>query len=201
MDPINNPGQGSPNPLPQTINPVTPAAQPINPVQSQAINSAVSSGRSAINSPANPVQPASGIPATPQAQPATQPTPSFNAAPQEQPILGQPAMPEAPAGQNPGMPGASLGAEDPGKTMGIISIVLAFVFSLAGLIVGIIARKKSKDAGFPGTLGTIGAVLSAIFMILGVILAILLTVATANEIENFETNNLQELNTTELIEQ
>jgi len=59
-----------------------------------------------------------------------------------------------------------------GKTLGIVGLVLAFVFSLAGLIVSIIARNQSKAAGVPNGPATAGIILSIIFLVLGVIATI-----------------------------
>ncbi|WP_309708579.1 hypothetical protein [Pseudolysinimonas sp.] len=56
-----------------------------------------------------------------------------------------------------------------GKTLGIVGLVLAFVFSLAGLIVSIIARKQSKAAGVENTPATIGIIVSIIGLVIGVI--------------------------------
>ena len=66
--------------------------------------------------------------------------------------------------------------EDPGKTLGIVGLVLAFVFALAGIIVSAIAWSKSKQAGHKNTLATVGLVLSIIFFI-GQIIAIIAIVA------------------------
>lgn len=64
--------------------------------------------------------------------------------------------------------------EDPGKTLGIIGLVLCFVFSLAGLIISIIAKKKSEAAGFTdNTPAKVGVILGWIFTILGVIGAVI----------------------------
>jgi hypothetical protein len=59
-----------------------------------------------------------------------------------------------------------------GKTLGIVGLVLAFVFSLAGLIVSIIARNQSKAAGVPNTTATIGIVVSIIGLVIGAIVVI-----------------------------
>jgi hypothetical protein len=53
-----------------------------------------------------------------------------------------------------------------GKTLGIVGLVLAFVFSLAGLIVSIIARGQSKRAGVPNGPATAGIVISIIGIII-----------------------------------
>lgn len=84
-------------------------------------------------------------------------------------------QPVKPAAQQPyGQPayGTPYGApaEDPGKTLGIIGLVLCFVFALAGLIVSIIAKKKSEAAGFTdNTPAKVGVILGWIFTILGVL--------------------------------
>jgi hypothetical protein len=72
-----------------------------------------------------------------------------------------------------------------GKTLGIVGLVLAFVFSLAGLIVSIIARNQSKAAGVPNTPATVGIVVSIIGLIIGVIavianIALFATLGTAS---------------------
>ena len=59
-----------------------------------------------------------------------------------------------------------------GKTLGIVGLVLAFVFALAGLIVSIIARGQSKRAGVSNGPATAGIVISIIIMVLGLIIAI-----------------------------
>ena len=66
-----------------------------------------------------------------------------------------------------------------GKTLGIVGLVLAFVFSIAGLIVSIIANNQSKAAGVQNTPAKVGIVLSIIFLVLGVIFTIIYFVAIA----------------------
>ncbi|MGV9769061.1 DUF4190 domain-containing protein [Microbacterium sp. NPDC003461] len=60
----------------------------------------------------------------------------------------------------------------PGKTLGIVGLVLAFVFALAGLIVSAIALNQSKQAGFKNTPAKIGLILSIVFLALGIIAVI-----------------------------
>lgn len=80
---------------------------------------------------------------------------------------GQP--PQAPQSPTPYGQAPMAGTEDPGKTLGIVGFVLAFVFSLAGLIVSIIARNKSKAAGYDNKLALWGIILSIVFLVLAVI--------------------------------
>lgn len=61
--------------------------------------------------------------------------------------------------------------EDPGKGLAIAGIVLAFFFNILGLILSIVARKKSKAAGYDGSLAKIGIILNSIFLALGVLVA------------------------------
>src|SRR5690606_26098953 len=72
----------------------------------------------------------------------------------------------------PPAPAAAPGQSD-GKTLGIVGLVLAFLFSLAGLIVSLIARSQSKKAGVKNTPATVGVVLSIIFLVLQIIAIIL----------------------------
>lgn len=59
--------------------------------------------------------------------------------------------------------------EDPGQTLAIVGIILAFFFSVAGLIVSIIANNKSKAAGFKNTAAVVGIWLNAVFTVLGLL--------------------------------
>ncbi|UKJ62859.1 DUF4190 domain-containing protein [Cellulosimicrobium cellulans] len=88
-----------------------------------------------------------------------------------------PAAPQAPAGY-------AAPIEDPGKTLGIVGFVLAFVFAIAGIVVSAIARKKSKEAGFDNQLAKWGLILSIIFTVLGVIGTIIYIVAIAALVAN-----------------
>jgi len=54
-------------------------------------------------------------------------------------------------------------AVDPGRTLGIVGLVLSIVTSLPGLIVSIIAHRKSKKAGFNNVLAKVGIVIGAVF--------------------------------------
>lgn len=66
-----------------------------------------------------------------------------------------------------------------GKTLGIVGLVLAFVFPLAGLIVSIIARNQSKAVAVENTPAKIGLILSIIFLVLGVLISIIYFVVIA----------------------
>ncbi|RWZ67963.1 DUF4190 domain-containing protein [Labedella populi] len=62
--------------------------------------------------------------------------------------------------------------------LAILSLVGAFVFSLAGLILGIIALKQIKQTGEQGRgLALAGIIISSIGIVLGIIWAIVVIVA------------------------
>jgi preprotein translocase subunit SecG len=74
-------------------------------------------------------------------------------------------------------PGAAPVAD--GKTLGIVGLVLAFVFPLAGIIVSVIAKNQSKAAGVENTPAKIGLILSIVFLVLGIIILIAYAVGMA----------------------
>lgn len=64
------------------------------------------------------------------------------------------------------------GGDYPGRTLGIVGLILVFVFTLAGLICSIIALNQSRSAGYKNTPAFVGVVLSIVFMVLGIIATI-----------------------------
>ncbi|MFT4030143.1 MAG: hypothetical protein QM675_09735 [Protaetiibacter sp.] len=79
---------------------------------------------------------------------------------------------------------APAGVDYPGKTLGIVGLVLAFVVALAGLIVSAIALNQSKQAGYTNTPAKVGLILSIVFTVLGAIFIILWIVAIAAAVSN-----------------
>jgi hypothetical protein len=65
------------------------------------------------------------------------------------------------------VPGA-VPAEDPGRTLAIVGLVLS-IFALVGLIISIIAYRTSKAAGFRNGIARTGIILSCVFMVIGII--------------------------------
>lgn len=105
-----------------------------------------------------PVQPLASQP-NPGAQALSQPQ-QFSPSPP--PIA--PAVyptPSTPLGQN---------GEDPGKKLAVLGNVLsvAVFFAPIGLVVSLIARKKSKDAGYPTRLANIGIFINAALIVVAV---------------------------------
>lgn len=64
---------------------------------------------------------------------------------------------------------APAGTDFPGKTLGIVGLILAFVFTIAGLIVSIVANGQSKAAGYTNGPAKAGIIISVVFIVLGVI--------------------------------
>ena len=53
----------------------------------------------------------------------------------------------------------------PGKTLGVVAVIVVFFVSLLGLILGIVARSQSKGAGVKNTPATVAIVLGIIFLV------------------------------------
>jgi uncharacterized membrane protein len=63
-------------------------------------------------------------------------------------------------------------AENPGKTLGIVGFVLAFVVNVAGLVVSILALNKSKKAGYKNGLALAGIIISIVSIVVGALILI-----------------------------
>jgi preprotein translocase subunit SecG len=64
-------------------------------------------------------------------------------------------------------------ADYPGKTLGIVALILTFFFTLLGLILGLVAQSQSKAAGVKNTPAKVAVVLSIIFIAIGVLVGII----------------------------
>jgi hypothetical protein len=60
----------------------------------------------------------------------------------------------------------------PGKTLGIVGLVLAIVAPVIGIVVSAIAMSQSKKAGYPNKLAKIGLIIGIVLTVLLVILYI-----------------------------
>jgi len=67
----------------------------------------------------------------------------------------------------------------PGKTLGIVGLVLAILAAPVGLIVSIVANNQSKAAGFPNQLAKIGIIVGAILTAIWVISIVIWAIAAA----------------------
>lgn len=113
------------------------------------------------------------LPPNQPGQPAPE-APVYRAQPNnQQPAPGQPGGPV-----QPGQPyGAPVATSVPGKTLGIVGLVLSFIMSLVGLVLSIIAVVQSKKAGVKNIPGIIGIIIGALGTIGGLIVVGLLIAA------------------------
>lgn len=71
---------------------------------------------------------------------------------------------------------------DPGRTLGIVGIVLGAlglccgISAIAGLIVSIIGMQKSKNAGFKNNLALAGIIVSAVMIVAGGLVGVFYTI-------------------------
>ncbi len=96
--------------------------------------------------------------------PSPQDTPQQPAAPAYQ--AAAPVAPVAPAAQ-------------PGKTLGIVALVLAIVAAPIGLILGIVALVQSKKAGLKNGLALAAIIVGAIITVIWIVSIIMIMVAAA----------------------
>ncbi|MDN5761724.1 MAG: DUF4190 domain-containing protein [Microlunatus sp.] len=89
--------------------------------------------------------------------------------PDETPSDQPPPGYQQPAGATPG--------DYPGKTLGIVGLVLSFFTAVIGLIVSIIALRKSKKAGFGNTPAVIGIIVGIVATVVAAVLTTLALVA------------------------
>ncbi|ODT39325.1 MAG: hypothetical protein ABS62_13620 [Microbacterium sp. SCN 70-200] len=93
----------------------------------------------------------------------------------EQPAYQQPAYSAAPAYDASAGYAAAPGAPVPGKTLGIVALVLAIVpigLQLVGLILGIVALVQSKKAGKKNGIALAAIIVSSVLIVIGIIVAI-----------------------------
>ncbi|WP_161605971.1 DUF4190 domain-containing protein [Microlunatus speluncae] len=143
-----------PDPQPDPTRP-TPPDQPVQPPTEPTGPAPIPTEPSV--EPTGPVDPAPPTPSGPPAEPvATGLTPTGPV----DPLGAQPAY-----GQQPPQP-----ANDPGKILGIVGLILAFFCAVVGLVISIIAFVKSRGAGvtnIPAIIGMIIGVLVTIGWIIG----------------------------------
>ena len=128
-----------------------------------------------------PGQPTPGQPTPGQAYPAPpaggQPYPAAPQAPGQAYPAAPPAGQYAPAyGQPP---------QNPGKTLGIVGLVLGFFgpLSIVGLILSIVGLVKSRKAGQPNGVAIAGIIVSSLVLIGTIIMAVVLGVAASHLLE------------------
>lgn len=93
-----------------------------------------------------------------------QPTAPYPTTPQET------AMSYAPAPYGDASYAAAPVATDPGRTLGIVGLVLSFVAAVVGLVVSIVALRRSRRAGFRNRFALAGVVVGGVVTLLYVVL-------------------------------
>ena len=87
----------------------------------------------------------------------------------------------APAAPTPsGTPApAPAGVDFPGKTLGIVGLVLAILVPLVGLIISVVANNQSKAAGYTNQIAKIGIIVGIVLTVLYVLGFIISAIVTA----------------------
>lgn len=67
---------------------------------------------------------------------------------------------------------APTGVDYPGKTLGVVGLVVAIFFNVIGLIISAIALNQSKKAGYKNTPALIGVIIGAVLLVVGIIVSI-----------------------------
>ena len=74
------------------------------------------------------------------------------------------------------VPAPVAAAENPGEAMGVAGVVLTYIgIGIAGIILGVLSRNKSRQANMSTTLGTLSLVLGIVSTVFGFI-ALLATI-------------------------
>ncbi|HEY5861059.1 MAG TPA: DUF4190 domain-containing protein [Actinomycetota bacterium] len=94
------------------------------------------------------------------------PPPAYDAAPTYS------AAPPAPYG-------APANAPVPGRTLGIVALIVAIFFNVIGLILGIVALVQSRKAGHKNGFAVAAIIVGAVLTVLGIIVGILVFTAFA----------------------
>ena len=76
----------------------------------------------------------------------------------------------------------------PGKTLGIVGLVLAILAAPVGLIISFVANNQSKAAGYPNQFAKIGIIVGAILTalwLIGVIISIIASAAAFSTLSTY----------------
>jgi Co/Zn/Cd efflux system component len=67
---------------------------------------------------------------------------------------------------------APAGTDFPGKTLGIVGVIVAIFANLIGLIISAIALSQSKKAGYKNTPALAGVIVGAVLLVISIIIFI-----------------------------
>jgi hypothetical protein len=73
---------------------------------------------------------------------------------------------------------AAPGVDFPGKTLGVVGLVVAIFFNLIGLIISAIALSQSRRAGYKNTPALVGVIIGSVLLALGIIIGIIVVIAS-----------------------
>ncbi|WP_040168447.1 DUF4190 domain-containing protein, partial [Microbacterium gorillae] len=76
----------------------------------------------------------------------------------------------------------------PGKTLGLVALIVAIFFNVIGLILGIVAMSQSKKAGFKNPLALWAIIIGAVLTVLGIIIGISSFAAMSAIVQTYPTN-------------
>lgn len=112
----------------------------------------------------------------------------------QQPPAPQMQPPVPPAPGQPYAPQSGVPAENPGQTLGIVGLVCNFLgVNIAGIILGVMSRNKSKQVGMSTTLGTISMVWGIVATVLAtlgfIIFFTIAIIAAANDTTTTSTSS------------
>ncbi|MDI9890281.1 DUF4190 domain-containing protein [Microbacterium sp. NPDC016588] len=65
----------------------------------------------------------------------------------------------------------------PGRTLGIVALIVAIFFNVIGLILGIVALVQSRKAGHKNGFAVAAIIVGAVLTVVGIIVAILIVTA------------------------
>lgn len=110
----------------------------------------------------------------PPVTPRVPPAPDAGTTPPVAPPAPDANAASAPAYAQPTPAYAQPAAVNPGRTLGIVGFILAFLVSPAGIIVSAIGLSKSRKSGNKNGLALAGLILSIVFTIIAIVVTVLL---------------------------
>lgn len=106
-------------------------------------------------------------------------------------------MTDPTANPAPYLPPPAPAGDYPGKTMGLVALILAIFLNIVGAIVGIVALRKSKKAGAKNPLALaaiiVGFALFVIFSIIGIVTGIAVAAFTTELLQQCQGLSGQEI--------
>jgi len=123
-----------------------------------------------------PQTPAPQEPQTPEQQPAVAPEQPMSVMETPTPVIEAPVEQTVPAAAVPVAPTVAV-AVNPGHSLGIAGLVLAFIAPLIGFILSIVALNKSKKVSMKNGVALAGVIISSISLVIWLIFGTILVIA------------------------